>query len=305
VTDKRGERLRWARSWLFVPGGADRFVAKLTQVRPGAAILDLEDGLAVTDLIAGRVRVSDLLSADGPPQPVPLAVRCHAVGHPAFEADLRCLGPRLAALFVPKVGDASEVREVADRLADAGFAHVPLVAIIESAIGVERAFDILGAHPTVMGAAFGGEDFAADLGLPPELALRGARDGSVDGESAHGKRVVLNNARARLVTAAAARGLRWVIDTPSLALDDVRAAEEGARRSRSMGFTGKFAIHPAQVASIESGFTPSDAEVAWARTVLSGRASAAGATRGGTSEDTMVDEAVLRQARSVLEDMEG
>lgn len=298
-----GAGLPTARSWLFVPGGIERFVAKLSQVRPDVAILDLEDGLAVGDLAAGRSRVSELLEDEGTGVPVPLAVRCHSVGDAEFEGDMQALGPRLATLVVPKVGDPSQVVEAAGRLADAGLGHVPLTVIIESALGVERAFDLFGAHPAVRGAAFGGEDFAADLGLPPDDAPHGsARQG--DGGPSDGKQAVLDTARARIVTAAAARGLNWVVDTPTLSLHDESSVEQGTRRSRSMGFTGKFAIHPAQVAAIAAGFVPSAAEVSWARTVMSNRTASSGATKTGSADVRMVDEAVVRQARRVLEGLE-
>ena len=102
-----------------------------------------------------------------------------------------------------------------------------------------------------------------------------------------------------------------MVDTPTLALHDRHAVEDGARRSRAMGFTGKFAIHPAQVADIHTGFAPTPAEVSWARTVLSGRSATSGATRAGASADKqtatsgeqMVDEAVVRQARRLLGDV--
>src|SRR5690606_9591960 len=126
VTGDAGVDMLRARSWLFVPGASARFVAKLAQITPDVAILDLEDGLAVGDLAAGRDRVASLLAAQGSAGKVPLAVRCHSVRDAEFEGDMQALGPRLATLVVPKVGDPSEVVEAAGRLADAGLGHVPL-----------------------------------------------------------------------------------------------------------------------------------------------------------------------------------
>lgn len=280
-------------------------MAKLATLKgddaPDAVVFDLEDGVATGDLAAARARVGRVAAA---PQgssslPATVAVRTHGVWHPAFADDLATLGPAVTTLMLPKVGSAQEIERAAELLAAGGHAHVGIVAIIESAEGLEQAAVI--ARAGVLGLGFGAEDFAADLGLAPwPLSGRAAE------EVAAGRLAVLDAARARIIAAAASAGLLWRIDTPTLQIgrgDGASEAVEGeARRSRSMGFSGKFVIHPRHLRPLHRGFEPLASEVAWARAVLaSGGALGTGEEGATVAANQMVDEAVYRQARAILE----
>jgi citrate lyase subunit beta/citryl-CoA lyase len=212
--------------------------------------------------------------------------------------------------MLPKVASAEEVAEAAAALVGAGLGNAGIVAMIESAAGLEHIAAILGAHPALVGVAFGAEDFAADIGLPPSVTGQPGASAEARAASESGRLAVVDAVRARLVTGAAAAGAPWRIDTPVLQIRPVSLVEAEARRSRSMGFGGKFVIHPSHVAPVHAGYAPSDAEVAWARTVLGSAAGGAVAdTRGAgvdrangasSSGGQMIDEAVARQARAVL-----
>jgi len=331
------------RSWLFVPGAAERFVAKLrglsSHARPDAVIFDLEDGVATGDLSYARERVTALVTDPraAPWLPPIIAVRTHAFTHPGFDEDLRALGGRVTTVLLPKVAAPAEVAAAAARLAAAGMPHVGIVAIIESAVGLEAVTEIAKSMPAaatsgpgLQGLAFGAEDFAADLGLPPRTGTDHTEPG---GAAATGRLAVLDAARARIVTAAAGAGVPWRVDTPALRIgpgvqgrargrnearsgiavgDRIRNGpgagagdgsegwiEDEARRSHSMGFTGKFAIHPNHLQALHRGFEPAPAAVAWALAVV-----AAAAPEGGTGatliDGQMVDEALLRQAHGIL-----
>ncbi|MDP3861033.1 MAG: aldolase/citrate lyase family protein, partial [Phaeovulum sp.] len=125
---------------------------------------------------------------------------------------------------------------------------------------------------------FGGADLAADLGAAfewePLFAARGA-----------------------LVIAAAAVGI-GLFDVPHLDLADAAALRAEALRVRAMGFTGKLAIHPAQVAPILDAFQPSETEITRARRVLA----ALDAARGGAAQldGKMIDLPVANAARRIL-----
>lgn len=306
-----------ARSWLFVPGANERFVAKLPETRPDAVVFDLEDGVAEAELAAARERIGRSLSAAADQRiwlPRVVALRSHPAAHPDFAADLSAAGPRLDVLILPKVASAADVAEAAAALAAADLPSAGVVPLIESAAGLARLDEIL-AHRTVVGVAFGGEDFAADLGLPPETARAGVADDGVqehDPGTTAARHLVLDHARVRIVTAAAALGLSCRIDTPLLQIRPFELAEAAARRSRALGFSGKLVIHPAHVEPVHTGFRPGATEVSWARRVLgldtakvseppavfaSSERSGAGAI---SVEGRMVDEAVLRQARATL-----
>lgn len=106
------------RSWLFVPGGNERFVAKLAEVRPDAVVLDLEDGVGADGLDAARARVEKLLAGQGGPLPGFVALRTHAADHRDFADDVRAIGPELDALILPKVASASDVETASGALRD-------------------------------------------------------------------------------------------------------------------------------------------------------------------------------------------
>ena len=187
------------------------------------------------------------------------------------------------AVMLPKVESSYDVDLVARHLRGAGGAggvgaEIGLVALIESALGLEHASNIARASPRLRSLAFGGVDLSADLG------------GSPDWEPmlAH---------RAHVVRCAAAAGL-GVLDVPYLAIDDAPGLKAECERVRAMGFSGKLAIHPNQVSVIADAFMPTAAEIEFAKGVLA----AAEAAGGGacTYRGKMVDEPVLRSARRVL-----
>ncbi|HSD55363.1 MAG TPA: aldolase/citrate lyase family protein, partial [Burkholderiales bacterium] len=120
-------------------------------------------------------------------------------------------------------------------------AGIAFLCLIESARGLEAAMEIASADPRVRALAFGGVDLAADLRA--ELAWEPLLVG-----------------RSRLGQAAASAEL-GLVDVPHLALDDAAALVGECARVKALGFTGKLAIHPKQVAPILAAFTPTAAEV--------------------------------------------
>lgn len=287
MTPMRDPHAHRHRAWLFVPGAAERFVAKLPAGGAHAAILDLEDGLDPAERAAAHGRVAALVAAVRRELPA-LYVRPAAVGAPSFADDVAAgCGPGTAGFVLPKVADVDDVRaalDAIDRAWDAPGARPGVVLMIESARGVANAAALLAASDRVVGVSLGVEDLCADLGVPP-LADAAARA------------ELVGDARRRLVFAAAAAGVAARVDGPSMALDDVAGLEGEAARLYGGGWTGRMCVHPRQVAPTLAGFRPSAEAVAWARAVLA--APEGGAVRVGR---TMVDAPVRAQARGVLED---
>lgn len=149
---------------------------------------------------------------------------------------------------------------------------------VETAAGVEAATAIATALRANDALVFGGADLAADLGAAfawePLLAARSA-----------------------LVRAAACARLP-VFDVPFLATDAPEALADETRRARDLGFTGKLAIHPAQVAPIQAAFQPTDEEIARARQIVA----AIEAAGGGAAlvDGRMIDAPVAASARRAL-----
>lgn len=151
------------------------------------------------------------------------------------------------ALLVPKVNCAHDLLILEDMLGDQ-LADMAFLATIETAAGLAAVEEIATATPRVRALVFGAADFAADLGI------------SMDWEP-------LLYARSRIVTAAAVAGVP-AIDAPTFDLSDDLALKIDVNRARELGFAGKAAVHPRQVATINDSFTPLPAEVERARLVI-------------------------------------
>ena len=160
-----------------------------------------------------------------------------------------------AAVMVPKIRKAEEISLLDKKLAE----HAPELALhvlIETAEALEHASAIAVASPRLEMLLFGGVDLATEL-----RATTGWE--------------ALSYARGRSVHAAALAGLD-VMDMPYLAVDDPDGLREEAVRARDMGFGGKAAIHPAQVAVINQAFTPGAGEIEQAKRILAAYADAPG-----------------------------
>lgn len=267
------------RVFLFTPGNRpDRF-AKAAATGADALILDLEDAVAQGGKDDARASVVAHFRGE---------FRAGLAGHQAkglrvnnvhTSAGLHDLAALVAAsarpdfVVLPKVESGFEVRLVARHLPG-----VALVCTIESARGLEAALEIAQADAAVRSLAFGGVDLAGDLRA--ELAWE-----------------PLLYARSRLVQAAASAGI-GALDVPSLALDDEAGLRAECARSRSLGFTGKLAIHPKQVGPILASFTPSEAEVARAERLVAALERAGG--NAVEFEGKMLEGPVVRAAQRVL-----
>ncbi len=268
------------RSLLFVPADDEQKVEKAMLCSADAIILDLEDSILPESKLSARNCCANpaLRSGDSPIR----LVRINPPGSEWFEDDLRALPEiRPDGVVIPKCETVDGVHAVADVVeAHAWNQSLGIYPMIESPMGLLRAEQIASATECVVAIAFGAEDFCAAMGIDRTV-----------GEPE------LMHARYTLVTVAKAFGLA-AIDSPSLVLDREADIRSDASRARSAGFTGKFAIHPRQVPILNTIFSPSAEEVQWAREIIA-RAKGHGVFR---SNGRMVDEAVLRRARRIVED---
>ena len=249
---------------LYVPGSRpDRF-DKAAASGADAVILDLEDSVAAPEKAAARAAVAAWLPTA--PSGLGVQVRVNEPGSAELADDLRAL-PDGVALRVPKVGAAAELDALDGR---------DVHAIIESAAGVERAFEIA-SHAAVRSLTLGEADLAAELGL--------------EGEEAFGW------VRSRIVVAARAARLPAPMMSAYPSLQDLDGLAASCATGRRLGFVGRTAVHPAQVAVILSAFSATDADVAWAREVLAALRSA-GVAR--LADGSMVDAAMARRAEAIL-----
>ena len=267
-----------ARSVLFAPGNDRHKLAKALESGADAVVADLEDAVPPEEKSAARTVVRELLPAASTSSLV--AVRMNAADTSFWEDDLRAVADlALAALVLPKA-----TPEAVERLGREG---PPVLAIVESAQGLRRAYDVASA-PRVAALALGAVDLGVELRLEPR---------------ADGQEVLL--ARSLLVLDSAAAGLRAPFDLVHLALDDVEGLEAECRLARSLGFRGKVCVHPAQVEVVNRVFSPTRDELERARRVVDaydrGVADGAGVVR---VDGEMVDLPVVERAKQVLAEAE-
>lgn len=278
------------RSYLFVPGDDARKIGKALISGADAVVLDLEDAVAPERKAVAREVIRAALP-DFVTSHVACVVRIGAQDG-AWRDDLEAVvRPGLHAVRVPKVQGAEDVLRVAQVLASleaaAGLTPgtVRLQCTIESAVGVLRSEQIAGADRRIEALVFGHADFAADIGVTVTDA---------------GTESLM--ARSWLVLCSRSAGIGGPLDGAFTALGD----EEGLRRSvalaRTLGFCGKSAIHPRQVAVINAGFSPTEAEIEAATEQLAAFEAALklGVAVAKTTGGQFVDEAVAKRARTVL-----
>jgi citrate lyase subunit beta/citryl-CoA lyase len=262
-------------------------LAKAAALETDEIVVDLEDSVASDAKDQARELVGDLVAAD-PSFAVAVAVRINPLTGAWGERDVADLveraGPRIGSLVIPKVESAEDVLAVDRLLCSVGepAGGVGLQALVETAGGLLRAGEIAAASPRLEALILGYADLAASLGrapgpAPPERWL-------------HAQETVLVAARAACLQA---------IDGPYLEIRDDDGLRLRAEHARALGFDGKWAVHPGQLAIINAAFTPLDEELARARAILD--ALARGEGRGAVELDgEMIDEASRKLALQVV-----
>ena len=264
------------RSWLFTPATRpDRF-DKAAATGADVCIIDLEDSVAPAE--KAEARRAALAHLEQPAAgSCSRALRINGLDRRFGLADLQALLESSACpdyLVLPKTESAGHLQILDRLLAEAGKA-TRLVAMIESAQGLAACEAIAAATPRLVAVLFGAADLSADLGAEVAWAP-------------------LAYARSRLVVACALAGV-LAIDSPFFDVNDHDGLTQETSQAVALGFVGKAAIHPSQVAPINAALTPRPEEVAQARAILAENVKGVGVVQG-----QMVDEAVARKARRVL-----
>ena len=290
------------RSALYVPATRPELFEKALASAADAVILDLEDAVAEQRKGEARAMVVELLGQRGtaggseaagrPARPAkPVYVRVNAVGTRHAHADVAAVAVLpIAGIRVPKVEGEEHVRAVAGWLQGAAAAAgalpgpaLELWCLIESALGLERAFEIASAHPAVASIGLGETDLRASLRLGP-------------GDEG------LSYARGKLVAAARAAGLASPMQSVFTDLKDMDGLRASCALGRSLGFLGRSCVHPHQLETINEAFTPTEEDAVRAREIVDALASAeeTGAGAVALPDGRFVDLAVAEQARVTL-----
>jgi len=283
------------RSLLFVPADDARKLDKAMASGADAVIVDLEDSISAQGKADARVSAAAFIGNAGKATHRPrLLVRINGLATGLVDADLDAVVPaRPDAIMLPKAeGGADIVRadaKLAAREAIAGLSDgcIKIVAIAtETATALFLAGTYGGASARLEGLTWGGEDLSAELGAETN------RDSNGDFLDPY------RLARALCLAGAAAARVQ-AIDTVTVDFRNVATLRRESEEARRDGFTGKMAIHPAQVPIINEVFTPSAAAVAQARAVIA--AFEAQPNKGTVGIDgLMYDRPHLDRARQLL-----
>ncbi|KAF4966458.1 hypothetical protein FSARC_5864 [Fusarium sarcochroum] len=295
-------------------------LSKSSNLAVDTVIYDLEDSVTPQSKELARGLVADHVAGDAMQKcergPREVSVRINATDTGLALQDITQVmlkgGNNLDTIVVPKVQSAADLRFVADVIRHVApqrtffrptkmnssekpdGLHLPrpihVIGLIESAIGLANVLDICRAGQSLglAGLGFAAEDFMASVGLS-KLPDR--------------REVLL--ARSTIVNACRAYNLPSIIDMVSVNVTqntNEMTLEEESREGRSLGFTGKQAIHPSQVEIIQSAFGPSDEEIRWAAQVYVGDIESQKTGKGAWKLDgRMIDAPVVKSAMALLD----
>lgn len=227
-----GSRIESAYSLLFVPGDRPNRFAKAAASGADLIIIDLEDAVAGPDKRRARENAAEWLA-----QGHDAVIRINPPGTAESDDDSDMAARYAAPVMVPKSEDSVVLAQLVRRMGG----RSPLIPLIETAAGVERAAEVCATVGAVR-AAFGNVDLAGQLGV------------------VHDDHLALAYARFRLVSAAVAVDMCPPVDGVTTGVRNVDALVADIAHARRLGFTGKLCIHPAQIAAVAAHFAPSESE---------------------------------------------
>lgn len=276
-------RDRQLRTHLFAPGSKPRIVHSALASPADAVVIDLEDGIDPSRREAAHALLRKL-AADRPSRPIHVRIATESGGYRRDDLDAAmAIAPE--AIRLPKAESPDAVAAVSAHLADLGMPAV-LHVTVESALGLTSLDEIISASDRVDRVVFGERDFLADIGVDEPGPIT-------------------THARAVIAIQSRARGIGSPLDGAFVDLDDLDGLQRSCREARALGFGGKSAIHPSQLATISAAFSPTDDDIEQARRMIDSLDLAR--SHGDASvvvDGRFVDEAVARRARSVLDSEE-
>ncbi len=279
----RGQRDRFRFTRLYLPGNTPSMMLNAGIHDPCGIILDLEDAVAPSKkqearfLVRNALQSVDFYGAER-------MVRINQL--PDGLTDLEYVMPMDPdLLLIPKVESPEEIHSVNEHIDKLAGSHgIYLMPIVESALGVEHAFEIAGSAENIVAMAIGLEDYTADLGV---------------GRTASGHESLY--ARTRLVNACKAAGIQ-PIDSVYSDVANEEGLRETARISKCLGFEGMGCIHPRQIPVIHDVFKPREQEIARAKMIVRAYEKAEKEGQGVVSLGTkMIDPPVVKRALHTID----
>jgi len=285
------------RSCLSVPGSNPRFLEKAPALKADMTLFDLEDSVAPAEKGSARAKVVDAIRNLGWDDRV-LCVRVNGWASRWTYGDVievvTQAGERLDEVMLPKTQTAAEVIALDLLLAqvelNSGLAagHVGIEAQIETARGLINVEEICAASPRLEAIVFGPADFAASVEMP--VLTGGVQIDQYPGDHFH-------YVYSKILMAGRANGIQ-VIDGPFLKIRDPELLRDYCNRAHTLGYDGKWAVHPDQVPILNEVFSPTQEQFDRAWAILDAYDQATGHERKGAVMfgAEMIDEASRKMA---------
>ena len=278
------------RTMLYIPGNNPAMIQQGGVYGADSILLDLEDAVAPTQkdsariLVVSLMRYNDFYNAE-------ITVRINHLETPFGMADLEAIVPtKPDAIRVPKIETKEEILRVLSIVEEIEKKHnitnptMKLHPMIETALGVENAFDIAGASNRIDAITIGGQDLTADMGII------NSKDG-----------IGVDYARKRIVMAAKAYRID-ALDTVFADIEDEDGLKAETEYAKKIGFTGKAVINPRQIDIIHDVFNPTEEEIRKAvRIVREFKRNKAKGIGVFAIDGKMIDAPVVTRAEKILD----
>lgn len=279
------------RSWLFIPGDSEKKLGKIAECGADAVIIDLEDSIAHAQKSAARQLTASYLADHRGHVSPQLWVRINPLDSPWCIADVAALsGLNPHGLVLPKAEGPADVARLSHMLDAAGegarsiLIHAIATETPRAVLKLPEFADCLAGRLSAL--SWGAEDLATAIGASTNRDENGQ---FLD---------VFQNVRIQALLAAHATGAQ-AIETLHADYRDDLGLRQSSEAARIVGFTGRLAIHPAQVSIINVAFLPTEAEVEWAQRIVAAFAEAGDAGTVGIA-GKMIDRPHLLQSQALL-----
>lgn len=268
------------RTLLFIPGNNPGMLQNSDILGADGLIIDLEDAVALSEKDAARYLVREYLTNFKPTTDI--FVRINPLDSPYFYDDLNSIKDlNIKGIVLPKASVESMVS--LDKYLTENNVDFQIIALVETALGLESALDILQKSKKIIGVFLGAEDLTLDLG---------AKRTKQSDEIAY--------ARSRIIAVSKAMEIE-AIDTPFTDTDDMVGLKIDTLHAKDLGMTGKAIISPRHVEEVNKLFSPSQADLDYALRVVEGVKSANEKGLGAFSLDgKMVDAPIIKRALNLL-----
>lgn len=268
------------RTLLFIPGNNPGMLHNSDILGADGLIIDLEDAVALSEKDAARDLVREYLTSFK--TKTDIFIRINPLDSPYFYEDLDGIKDlNIKGIVLPKAGIEPMVK--LDEYLKENNLDFDIIALVETAMGLELSLEIVQKSDKVIGVFLGAEDLTLDLG-----AKRTKESKEIE------------YARSRIIATAKAMGIQ-AIDTPFTDTDDMEGLRDDTLNAKDLGMTGKAIISPRHAEDVNKLFSPSEADIEYAHRVVEGVKVANEKGLGAFSiEGKMIDKPIILRALNTL-----